>query len=95
MEVVSQELSGFIRERSFVIWGITALQHTHGYIHANFFRVLKRNEIKVLWLENDAKNMSQIPKGSIILFVDIMSSNLKFIKENFYIGHNSQKMENY
>jgi len=95
MQTLSQELSGFIRERTFVIWGITALQHTHGYIHANFFRVMKRNKVNVLWLEDEAKNLSNIPKGSIVLFVDIMASHLEFISENFYIGHNSQKMSDF
>jgi hypothetical protein len=92
MDKAKQQLSRFITERTFVIWGITELQHTHGYIHANFFRVLKRNEVSVLWLEDHERNLAKIPKGSIVLFVDIAARELKFSMENYYIGHNSQKM---
>jgi hypothetical protein len=92
MEKVQQNLSRFIAERTFVIWGITELEHTHGYIHANFFRVMKRNYVNVLWLEDKATNLHKIPKGSIVLFVNIAANQLEFFKENYYIGHNSQEI---
>jgi len=95
MLIPSQQISGFIRERTFVIWGITKVQHTHGYIHANFFRVLKRNHVDVLWLEDNVNNIPLIPKGSVILFLEIMANSLTFNSENYYIGHNSQKMKDF
>jgi len=95
MLIPSQQISGFIRERTFVIWGITALQHTHGYIHANFFRVLKRNYVDVLWLKDNVKNISLIPKNSVVLFVDLTAKDLTFTKDNYYIGHNSEKIKEF
>ncbi len=81
--------------RPFVIWGFRDMSHTHGYIHANFFRVLKRNNVNVLWFDDEPQNISKIPDGSIVLTVNIASKHLIPTPKNLYIAHNCHESETF
>ena len=89
---MNNSLDEVLRGRSFIIWGLKDFSHSHSYIHANFFNVLKRNRIKVEWLENRVSNNERIKGNSIVLFVNHDSENLRFLSNRFYIGHNCHEV---
>jgi hypothetical protein len=95
MNVPEQKLPVAMQERPFVIWGFRDMSHTHGYIHANFYRVLKRNHATVHWLDDTPQNLSKIPNGSIVLTVNIACNYLIPTPKNMYIAHNCHDSETF
>ncbi len=89
---MNNSLDKVLQGRSFFIWGLNDFSHSHSYIHANFFNVLKRNRIKVEWLENRVSNNERVKPNSIVLFVNHDSQNLRFLSNRFYIGHNCHEV---
>jgi hypothetical protein len=95
MNMPEQKLPVAMLEKPFVIWGFRDMSHTHGYIHANFYRVLKRNHATVHWLDDTPQNLSKIPNGSIVLTVNIACNYLIPTPKNMYIAHNCHDSETF
>lgn len=95
MNHLQQSIPNLFLTRPFVIWGFRNMGHTHGYIHANFYRVLKRNNVKVYWFDDEPDNLQRIPVGSIVLTVNIASKYLIPTPRNLYIAHNCHESETF
>lgn len=78
----------FCRDRMVVIWGLRRFNHTHSYIHANYYRVLKRNGIKVLWLDDTEQNRKLVPDRAILICVSLEIDFIPFRSDLTYFAHN-------
>ena len=78
----------FCRDRTVVIWGLRRFTHTHSYIHANYYRVLKRNGIKVLWLDDTERNQKLVPDRAILICVSLEIDFIPFRSDITYFAHN-------
>ena len=85
------ELSTFrslARNKLVVIWGLRNFNHTHAYIHANYFKVLKRNHINVVWLDDHRLNRRLVPQNAIVICVNFAITSLPLRNDITYLAHN-------
>lgn len=52
-----------------VIWGLKNKWHTHRFVFAGYYRILKKAGVKVFWVEDDKKNQKIIEKNDLIIMV--------------------------
>jgi hypothetical protein len=83
-----KEFKKFCNGRTVVIWGLRNFNHTHSYIHLNYYRVLKRNDIKVIWLDDQTSNQKHVPANAIAITVGFASKHLPLRSDITYIAHN-------
>ncbi len=71
------------------------MKHSHGFIHANFYKMFKRNDMNVYWVNDEPINFSSFPKNTIIICGDMASNHLPFDPNYIYIGHNMYNIERF
>ncbi len=62
-----------------VIWGLKHKYHTHRYIHASFYRVLKKLGIPVVWTDNQE---SLIQKDDLVMSTKLTG---RFVKDGLNV----------
>ena len=85
----------FCKNRVVVIWGLKTFNHTHAYIHANYYRVLKRNQIKVIWLDDKERNRRLVPQNAIVICVSLAVNHIPFRSDLTYFAHNIPESKKY
>ena len=81
----------FARDRLVVIWGLRNFSHTHAYIHANYFKVLRRNDINVIWLDDHHQNRKLVPQNAIVICVNLAITWLPLHNDITYLAHNMEE----
>ena len=71
------------------------MKHSHGFIHANFYKMFKRNDMSVYWVNDEPRNFNNFPKNTIIICGDMASNYLPFDPNYIYIGHNMYNIERF
>jgi hypothetical protein len=83
-----QNFSKVIGDSCVVIWGLNNFEHSHSYIHLNYFKVLRRNKIPVLWLDDQKCNQNLVPQNAVVIYVGFASQHLPHRSDLSYFAHN-------
>ncbi len=76
------------KNKRFIIWGLQNTRHSHRYIHKGFFDTIKRNDLPVLWLDDNKKNQSVLKEGDIVITAGVACKFLPILAGAHYILHN-------
>jgi hypothetical protein len=64
------------------------MKHSHGFIHANFYKMFLRNKLNAIWVDDKKFDFKSLIKNTIIICADMASENIEYHPQFYYIGHN-------
>lgn len=67
MNVLEEIKKNSAKFNKIVIWGLKSQWHTHRFIFAGYYRVLKKAGVHVIWVEDEKKSQKIIEPNDLII----------------------------
>jgi hypothetical protein len=67
MDIKEEIKNNSKRFNKIVIWGLKNRWHTHRFVFAAYYRILKKSGVRVVWVEDEKKNQAVIEPNDLII----------------------------